>query len=166
MSGKRTAKLKQKTAEKPAKVIAKEPSKAQISAKTTDKAKLHEEKPWLFKPGNKLGGRPKGSRNLLGEKFLSDLLNDWEEHGAMVLAEVRENDPTQYVKVVASILPREIKLENEDATLDAFLDQFKSVEEIDAFIRGVEAIGTSASPSGSEEAQAEASHGVKSNVLH
>lgn len=63
-----------------------------------------------FLTGNIGGGRPKGARNKLGEAFVSDLLADWEEHGPAVIAEVREEKPDQYLKVVASILPKELNV--------------------------------------------------------
>ena len=44
-----------------------------------------------FITGNSGGpGRPKGSRNRLGEDFPSVLYADWSENGAAVIAEVRE----------------------------------------------------------------------------
>lgn len=56
------------------------------------------------------GGRKPGSRNKLGEKFVADLLADWSEHGPAVIAEVRQTQPSAYLRVVASILPRELKV--------------------------------------------------------
>ena len=41
-----------------------------------------------FKPGNK--GRPKGARNKLGEAFLNDFLEDWEENGAEAIQTMRD----------------------------------------------------------------------------
>ena len=44
-----------------------------------------------FITGNSGGpGRPKGSRNRLGEDFLGVLYADWSENGAAVIAEVRK----------------------------------------------------------------------------
>lgn len=63
-----------------------------------------------FLSGNIGGGRPKGSRNKLGEAFVSDMLADWEVHGAVVIATVREEKPDQYLRVVASVLPRELNV--------------------------------------------------------
>lgn len=60
-----------------------------------------------FVTGNIGGGRNKGSRNKLGEAFVTDLLNDWEAHGVEVIAAVRAEKPDAYLKVVASILPKE-----------------------------------------------------------
>lgn len=55
-------------------------------------------------------GRPKGARNKLGEAFLADMLADWEVHGIATIQEVRETKPDQYLKVVASILPKELNI--------------------------------------------------------
>ena len=64
--------------------------------------------PHAFQPGNTLGkGRPKGSRNKLGEDFLSALQQDFSEHGVAAITKVREDRPHEYLKVVASILPKE-----------------------------------------------------------
>jgi len=38
-------------------------------------------KPGRFLTGNSGGGRPKGSRNKLGEQFLEALVQDFTEHG-------------------------------------------------------------------------------------
>ncbi|WP_347270365.1 hypothetical protein [Rhizorhabdus histidinilytica] len=55
-------------------------------------------------------GRPKGSRNKLGEAFLEDMLADWQEHGKKAIATVRDERPQDYLKVVASILPKELNV--------------------------------------------------------
>jgi hypothetical protein len=41
-------------------------------------------------PGNTCGirGRPRGSRNKLGEEFITNLQADWTAHGANVIATV------------------------------------------------------------------------------
>jgi hypothetical protein len=62
-----------------------------------------------FKVGNP--GRPKGSRNKLGEAFLADMLSNWEEHGRETIEQVRVEKPDQYLKVVASILPKELNIQ-------------------------------------------------------
>lgn len=74
-----------------------------------------------FVTGNIGGGRPKGSRNKLGEAFLSDLQADWEEHGIETITRVREEKPDQYLKVVASILPKELNVNVRD--IDAMTNE-------------------------------------------
>ncbi|WP_127089059.1 hypothetical protein [Aquabacter cavernae] len=61
-----------------------------------------------FKKGE--GGRPKGARNKLGEEFLNALYVDFQEHGAEAIVRVREDKPDAYLKVIASLLPRQIDL--------------------------------------------------------
>ncbi len=64
-----------------------------------------------FVSGNIGGGRPKGARNKLGEEFLADLSADFEKHGAAAIERVREEDPATYIRVIASLLPKELKVE-------------------------------------------------------
>lgn len=64
-----------------------------------------------FKLGNPGGGRAKGSRNRLGEQFIQDLYADWHAYGIKVLAKVREDRPHEYLKVVASILPKQLDVQ-------------------------------------------------------
>jgi hypothetical protein len=63
-----------------------------------------------FKPGvsGNPAGRPKGSRSKLGEAFLKELLDDWEKNGIEALRKMRDERPHEYIKVVASILPKEL----------------------------------------------------------
>jgi hypothetical protein len=58
-------------------------------------------------------GRPKGSRNQFGEEFVSALRVDFAEHGAEVLERVRKDNPAQYLRVCATVVPKEFHLKNE-----------------------------------------------------
>jgi hypothetical protein len=78
------------------------------SENTQQKRKGEHLAAYQFKPGNP--GRPKGARNKLGEEFLQDMLADWTEHGAKVIEDVRKDKPDQYLKVVASVLPKELNV--------------------------------------------------------
>jgi hypothetical protein len=66
----------------------------------------------VFKPGDEWTGndkgRPKGSRNKLGEAFVADVYTKWEAHGVAVLDAMIEQDPSGFVRVVAGILPKEM----------------------------------------------------------
>ena len=82
--------------------------------------------PW--KPGQSGNpkGRPKGSRNRLAEQFVADVYQDWQEHGLSALRDARASKPADYLKVIASILPRDIKISLEtmtDKELSTRIDQ-------------------------------------------
>jgi hypothetical protein len=89
-----------------------------------------------FQTGNIGGpGRPKGSRNKLGEDFVAAIYQDWTEHGAAVLAQVRETSPTAYLRIIAALCPLRLDIRTDDqlgAMTAAELRQeiFRDMEEL------------------------------------
>jgi hypothetical protein len=81
--------------------------------------KKHE--PW--KPGESGNprGRPKGARNRLGESFLTALETDFNEHGTKVIEAVRVERPHEYLKVVASLLPKQVEIK--EGVFDGVADE-------------------------------------------
>jgi hypothetical protein len=62
-----------------------------------------------FKPGisgNPAGKKP-GTRNLLQRRVLTDLLSHWEQEGYNAIQITYREHPDVYLKVIASLLPRE-----------------------------------------------------------
>lgn len=85
-------------------------------------------------------GRPKGSRNKLAESFVADMLADWEVSGAAAIQQVRINDPSTYLRVVAGLVPKEFSLNgNREHSLDKILEQFTD-EQLVEFERAIAAI--------------------------
>lgn len=106
-----------------------------------------------FKPGNP--GRPKGARNKLGEAFIEDLLHSWEAQGPAVIQRVIQEKPDQYLKVVASLMPKDlnVNLNQMDDMTDEQL--IKRVRSLDAAIRPfLDAQGASDTPGGTGKATA------------
>src|SRR3954452_23983566 len=68
--------------------------------------------------GNGGPGRPAGSRNSMGSAFLTDFYDDWLRHGKTVLAKVRGSSPGTYLRVAASLVPREIPSQAFDEVSD------------------------------------------------
>lgn len=66
-----------------------------------------------FGAGNKAnpGGKPVGARNRVTAKFLEALAEDFDEHGVKAIQATRTQDPATYIKVIASLLPKEVVVE-------------------------------------------------------
>jgi hypothetical protein len=82
-------------------------------------------------------GRPLGSRNKLSERFLKDLERDWRQHGYAVLEQVRLLQPSVYLRVIASIIEKDMQPEQTSqpdksdyvGTRQRFLEELASLAE-------------------------------------
>ena len=65
-----------------------------------------------FKPGNLAnpGGKPIGARNRLQGDFLRDLSEDFAANGKTAIIACRTEKPDVYVKIVASLMPKELAI--------------------------------------------------------
>jgi hypothetical protein len=70
--------------------------------------------------GNPLG-RAVGSRNRFSEAACADALADWTANGPSILERVRATDPSTYLRVLFSIIPKDIavSIENRTGPMDA-----------------------------------------------
>jgi len=84
-----------------------------VSLALPEKTGVKREPPveFRFQPGN--AGRPKGSKNKLGEAFVAALHEDFQEHGARVIEAVRLEKPDVYLKVIAQIIPKELTIKSD-----------------------------------------------------
>ena len=107
-----------------------------------------------FLPGNSgFGGRPKGSRNKLGEDFIKALHDDFDQHGIAAIQAMRIAKPHQYLNVIAGLLPRELKVTTEsDLTNDQLNQRIRQLAAaISLELNGCEA-GTGSVADGEEAA--------------
>jgi hypothetical protein len=64
-----------------------------------------------FGPDNQPSrGRVKGSRNKLAAHFVADLQAEWEQHGPAIIRIVRIEKPVEFMKIIASVLPKEFEI--------------------------------------------------------
>lgn len=83
-----------------------------------------DEKTGRLLPGS--GGRPRGSKNRLQGDFLAALSEDFSEHGVDAIRIVRVERPDVYLKVVTSLMPRELTITDNalaDMTDDELIDE-------------------------------------------
>jgi hypothetical protein len=98
-------------------------------------APIQDESTGRFLPGNSGGpGKPKGARNKLGEAFIQALRDSFEEHGPETIEAVRTEKPDQYLKVIASLLPKEMTLNINDAESLSDDELIERIRELDAAI--------------------------------
>lgn len=119
--------------------------------------------PWQAgQSGNPLG-RPKGSRSKLGEAFIDAMHADFLAHGPAVVEKVRIEKPDQYLKVIASILPKELHVKDvslEDMSDNELIDILDTVRTFAASASG------SASKPRTGKAQAKAGVRKEARGIH
>ena len=66
-----------------------------------------------FKPGKSGNphGRPVGSKNKLSEDFLQALTENFAKHGKQAIDRVVKDEPAQYLKIIAGLMPKELLLQ-------------------------------------------------------
>ena len=63
-----------------------------------------------FQPGHPSVGRRKGARHRISTALLEAIAKDFAEHGEEVVKITRIEKPVEYLRIVASLLPRELEI--------------------------------------------------------
>ena len=71
----------------------------------------HLREPWKKGESGNVGGRPTGSRNRLSENFLVDILAIYTEYGKDAIESVAVNQPAEFLKIIAKLLPKKAEIE-------------------------------------------------------
>ena len=58
-------------------------------------------------------GRQSRGRDRLTQKVIHTLLEDFTQYGVGAVERVREEDPSTYLRVIASLLPKDVKIESD-----------------------------------------------------
>jgi len=103
-----------------------------------------------FQPGNP--GKPKGARHALTEAFVKALHDDFLVHGPTAIVSVRADKPDQYLKVIASLVPKDVNLNvsNTDELSDAELAE--RIRDLAAQLAPFIACGTGSADASDENA--------------
>lgn len=91
-----------------------------------------------FQPGNP--GKPKGAKHRLQEDFIKDVQAAWETKGAEALTMMIADKPGDFVKMVASLMPKEATLninDNSEMTDDELAERVRSLaSQLSPFLLG------------------------------
>lgn len=99
------------------------------------------------------GGKPVAARNKLSNYFLNAMIRDFEEHGEQAIAETREKDPGAYLRVIASILPKEMTVHDGQSAVQQLLAGI-SDSELASLFEGIRLLAAATvNSSGNDEAK-------------
>ena len=68
---------------------------------------------WPVGQSGNPAGRPQGSKHRLAESFIAAPYADWNEHGVAAIEKVRQERPADYLKIIASIIPKELHVKEQ-----------------------------------------------------
>ena len=74
-------------------------------------------------------GRPKGSRNKFSERLIEAFALDFERYGKDAIEQVRAEKPHEYLRIAASLVPKQFEIEDGRQPFAVIPGQSQSKEE-------------------------------------
>lgn len=71
----------------------------------------------------KVRGRPTGARDRLRNNFLAALADDFKAHGVDAIKDMREKDPSGYIRAIASLMPKEMDITHQVDPMEQLTDE-------------------------------------------
>jgi hypothetical protein len=108
-----------------------------------------------FAPGNP--GRPPGGVRRLREHFIEACYADFVAYGESAIVRVRDEEPAQYLRVIAAIIPREVHVkvsELEELSDEELEQRIRHIDRQLLELRAREIAAGASEPSDAEPAQA------------
>lgn len=107
-------------------------------------------------------GRPKGSRSKLAESFITDIYKAWTEQGDTVIEKVIQDDPATFLRVAASLIPKEFNITEGQSSLDKLIEAMDE-SQLTELVNGLCTLGLERE-GGKGASQSKARE--KSNIVH
>jgi hypothetical protein len=78
----------------------------------------------MWQPGESgnPAGRPIGARGRFSQRFIADLTDAWEEHGATALARTAKEYPDRFVAICSHLIPKDVSVSLQATMLPSGLD--------------------------------------------
>ncbi|MCC8961723.1 hypothetical protein H8A95_05155 [Bradyrhizobium sp. Pear76] len=101
-------------------------------------------KPWKPGQSGNPAGRPQGARSKFADAACADALKHWTSGGSDVLERVKKEDPSTYLRVMFSIIPKDIavSIEQRNGPLDS--QEMRSMRRVVDVIHAAGATGIDA----------------------
>jgi hypothetical protein len=77
---------------------------------------------WLPGESGNANGRPIGARGRFSQRFVADLSDAWEEHGATALARTAQEYPDRFVGICSHLIPKDVSVSLTATVLPSGLD--------------------------------------------
>jgi hypothetical protein len=85
-----------------------EQDKGQAQSANSVPAKSYRQGQWIKGQSGNPKGKPMAARHRLNDAFINSLSADFIKHGSKAIVKMREADPSAYVRVCASLLPKDV----------------------------------------------------------